>query len=269
MRRKILGGITIAIAGVLLLASVVGVVGAWIYNEPVTQRAAGQLGEVDRELASAQSALDIAETETQRALRILNSAETALKSLSQSTTEAQDALKGVGENLDDRIIPGLRDTGNKLDQVEAALQDALDTIQLVNSTGLLPVPLPGEEWLSSVLQSTESLNGQVASLEELATKASTFVSDVAYVSGGDFGETRRGLEQLLDAVTEYQGKIAGWRAQIATIQVELPALIDRACIILTVFFLWFGLSQASLILHGLGLYKGADPFEAIRRGVGT
>jgi hypothetical protein len=264
MRRKILGGITMVVAGVLLLVSVVGVVGAWVYNEPVTQRGLAQLGEVDGELASAQSALDIAEGETRRALRILDSAEAALKSLSQSTIEAQDTLQGVGETLDNRIIPGLRDTGEKLDQVQATLQDALDTIRAINSTSLLPAPLPGEAWLSTVLQSTESLNSEVANLEELAMKASTFVSDVAYVSGGDFGETRQGLERLLGAVTEYQEKTRVWRGQIATIHAQLPGLVDRTCVILTVFLLWFGLSQAGLILHGLGLYKGADPLEVIR-----
>lgn len=264
MGRKILGGVVMIIAGVLCLVSVVGIGGAWIYNEPVTQRGLAQLGEVESELASAESALDIAEAETRRALRILDTAETALKALSQSTTEAQDTLKGVGETLDDRIIPGLRDTGESLDQVQAALQDALDTIQAINSTGLLPVALPGEAWLSTVLQSTDSLNREVANLEELATNASTFVSDIVYVSGGDFGETRQGLEQLLGAVTEYQGKIKGWRAQIATIHAELPGLVDRSSIVLSAFLLWFGLSQAGLILHGLGLYKGADPLEVIR-----
>jgi len=50
------------------------------------------------------------------------------------------------------------------------------------------------------------------------------------------------------------------------INARLPALIDRACILLTVSLLWFALSQGGLILHGLAPYYGANPFAALRKG---
>ena len=85
--------------------------------------------------------------------------------------------------------------------------------------------------------------------------------------GGDLGETKQGgLQRLLSAVSEYQPKIGGWPAQIAMINARLPALIDRACILLTVSLLWFALSQGGLILHGLAPYYGANPFAALRKG---
>ena len=266
MRRKVLSGVIIAIAGFLLVLSIIGIGGAWAYNEPVTQQALAQLHDLDGELAQAQFALDGAEIEVRRALRILESAQTALEALNQSTTQAQDTLKGVGEALDDRVIPGLTSASEKLDQVGAALQGALTTLEAINSMSLLPVPIPGEEWLSGLLQATDSLNGEIANVEELAGQASTFLADVEYVLGGDFGETKQGLERLLAAVSEYQAKVGGWRAQIAVLNAGLPALVDRACILLSVILLWFGLSQGGLILHGLAAFKGGSPFAVLRKG---
>ena len=108
MLRKVLCGLIIAISAFLLVLSIVGIGAAWAYNEPVTQRALAQLHDLDGELAQAQSAFDGAETELRRALRILESAQTALQTLSQSTAQVQHTLKGVGEALDNSVVPGLR-----------------------------------------------------------------------------------------------------------------------------------------------------------------
>lgn len=264
MLRKVLCGLIVAISAFLLVLSVVGIGAAWVYNEPVTQRARAQLDDLDGELAQAQSAFDGAETELRRALRILESAQAALQTLSQSTTQVQHTLKGVGEALDDRVIPGLRSASETLDQVSEALQGALTTLEAINSTPLVPVPIPGEEWLSGLLQATDSLNSQIANVETIAGQASTFLADVDYVLAGDFGETKQGLEQLLASVLEYKAKVEGWRAQIARLNVGLPAFVDRACAILTVVLLWFGFSQGGLILHGLAAYKGRNPFAVVQ-----
>jgi len=264
--RKVLGGLVIGVAGILLLLSLIGIGAAWAYNETVTQRGLAQLHDLDGELVQAQSALDGAEVELRRALRILDGAQRALQALSQSTLQAQDILEGVGEALDDRVLPGLTSTSEQLDKVSAALQGALTALEDINSMSLLPIPIPGEEWLLALLQATDSLNGEIANLEDLAGRASAFLADVGYVLGGDFSETKQGLERLLAAVSEYQARIGAWRAQIAMINGRLPALVDRACIILTVVLLWFGLSQAGLILHGLAAYRGANPFAVLRNG---
>ncbi len=258
MLRRILLGLMTAIAGALLVLSLLGIGAAWGYNEPATRLAEARLHDLDVELASAQLALEGARTELQRALRILGSARTTLEALARSTSQAQRTLEAVGDALDEAVIPSLRNTSAQLDQVGSALQAALATLETVNSLAILPVRIPGEEWLAGLLEATESLNAEIVSVEELAGSASTFLADVGYVLGGDFEETERGLERLLLTVTEYQTRIESWRAWIATARAELPASIDRVSVVLTVVLLWFGLSQAGLILHGVAGYTGAS-----------
>jgi hypothetical protein len=59
--------------------------------------------------------------------------------------------------------------------------------------------------------------------------------------------------------------VAGWRAQEKDLLEQAPQRIDQASIILTIFLLWFCLSQFGLLLHGLSLQRGADPFYALRK----
>jgi hypothetical protein len=265
MRHRLVGGFLIVVAGGLLLVCLAGVISAWAFNEPLTRRGLVELQSVDGELALAQAALDGAATELRRALRILNGAEAALQALSRSTSRSQETLQGVGQALDDHVIPGLRSAGGQLDQVKGALQSALATLEAINASSLLPVPIPGEEWLAGLLAATGALNDEIADLEDLATRASTFLADVEYVLGGDFDETRAGLEGLLSAVTDYQARVAGWRAQVAEASAELPGIVDGVSVVLTMVLLWIGISQGGMLLHGWELWRGRNPLAGLRR----
>jgi len=99
----------------------------------------------------------------------------------------------------------------------------------------------------------------------LATQASTFVSDTSFLLGGDFTETRTSLQNFISAIQDYQKKVAGWREQDKDLLEKTPGWINQASIILTIFLLWFGLSQFGLLLHGLRIQRGEDPLDMLRK----
>jgi hypothetical protein len=100
-------------------------------------------------------------------------------------------------------------------------------------------------------------------MEVLATQASSFVADTSYLLGGDLTQTRDSLQNFLSAIQDYEKKVAGWREQGAQVLANAPKWIDQASIILTVFLVWFGLSQLSLLLHAVALGRGVNPLTAI------
>jgi hypothetical protein len=101
-------------------------------------------------------------------------------------------------------------------------------------------------------------------MEILANQASTFVADTSYLLGGDLTQTRDSLQNFLSAIQDYEKKVTRWREQGADLLANAPKWIDQASIILTVFLLWFGISQFSLLLHGLAMQRGANPLLAVR-----
>ena len=110
MTRKILIGALIVLSSTFLILSILGIALAWIYNEPVTRESTSRLQEVDSQLAQIQTDLRNAKAEVERALRIIQSAEDALASLTQKTTDAKTLLEDVNATLDDKLIPGLEAT---------------------------------------------------------------------------------------------------------------------------------------------------------------
>ena len=265
MIRKILTGVLIGLSSIMLILSVAGVGAAWIYNEPLTLEATTRLQGIDATLAQIQTDLQNAKAEVERALRLIASAEKALASLAEQTTDAKSLLENVNSTLDDQLIPGLKTTRENISQVRGTLDDLRAALEKVNTLLLVNLNIPGDELLAGILSSMDALDSEIANVQDLAQRASTFVSDTSYLLGGDFNETKQYLEELLLVLTDYDSQITDWRVQAGTLIESLPGWIDHASVILTFFLLWFGFSQSGLLLHGLNLWKGGNPLEALGR----
>ena len=266
MARKILSGTLIVFSSILLVLSLVGIAAAWYYNEPLTSEAVTRLGEIETELAQTRTALRDARAELERTLRIVDSAEQTLKTLSDELEQAKRLFDEFDKTLGDKLIPGLESSRDRLASLRGTLEDLRATLEEINSLPFLELDLPGDEMLRDLIETVDSIDEQIARMEGLAEKASTFAEDVSYLMGGDLSETRQRLETFLEVVGEYEQKVDGWHTQVEMLIDSLPGWIDRASVILTVFLLWFAFSQFGLLLHGLAVWQGENPLKVLRRG---
>ena len=264
MARKILGGTLIVLSSILLVASLVGIGAAWYYNEPLTKETVTRLDNVEHEMALAQTALQDAQAELERALRFVDSAEEALKGFSEQTAVAKGFLDTVTDVLDETIKPGLEKSREQIDLAQKTLDDLRASIEALNRIPFVNLEVPDDGMLDSFVKITDSLESEVARVEGVAGQASTFLNDTSYLMGGDLQETRDNINNLQVVVDEYVDKIGTWRDQIADLKAKLPGWIDRASLILTAFLLWFGFSQFGLLLHGITMLKGHNPLETLR-----
>lgn len=263
MARKILAWFLIVLSSILLLASLAGIGAAWYYNEPLTLEATGQLDQIDGELAQAETTLEFSRAELARALRLVDSAQTALEKLAAQSTNAESLLEGIQNSLDDRLLPELKTARTRIDAARVSLEELRGILQSLSALPFINLQGP-DKIVADLIASASSLDAEIANAEEIARRASTFVSDTSYLLGGDLTETRDSLQNFLAAVETYQVKVTEWRVQLAEVNATVPLWIDRASIGLTVFLVWFALSQFSLLLHGLSLRRGEDPLEVLR-----
>ena len=265
MARKIFSWTLIVLGGIFLLLSVAGIIAIWAYNTPLTRQATAQLKGIDDQLSQAQATLDSSQKELERALRIVDAAQAALDKLKAQTNSTGNFLETIQSTLDDRLLPELKTTRSRIDSARATLEQ-LQSI-LTGVSGFVPgldLSAP-DKILSDLISSANSLNGEITNVEALAKQASLFVSDSSYLLGGDLTETRDSLQNFVASIKEYKAKVAGWRAQVAYLTEGAPRWIDQASIGLTIFLLWFALSQFGLILHGLAMRRGSDPLAVLRR----
>jgi F0F1-type ATP synthase membrane subunit b/b' len=265
MARKILSGILIALSAIFLVLSLLGIGAIWYYKGPLTREVTGRLTELDAQLAQAQATLQSSEKELQRALRIVDGAQTALEKMAKQTGSAQSLFDSIQSTIDDQLLPDLKTTRQRIDSARTTLESLQSVLKTVSAF------IPGVDLnapaksLADLIASTHSMDTEITNVEALATQASTFVSDTSFLLGGDLTETRTSLKNFVSYIQDYEKKVASWRAQDKDLLDKTPGWINQASIILTVFLLWFALSQFGLLLHGLSIQRGADPFEVLRK----
>lgn len=265
MARKILSWMLVILGSLFLVLSIAAMFAVWIYNEPLTERVTTQLDQIDRELATAETNLQSSEQELARALRIVDSSQAALEKLAQQTSSAESLFDSIQGTLDDRLIPELKTTRTRVESARTGLQSLQSVLDGVgNFIPGLDLGVPSQV-IGDLIASTNSLDAEIANVETLAKQASLFVSDTSYLLGGDLTQTRESLQSFLTSIQDYQEKVAGWRQQAAELKERAPKWIDQASTVLTIFLLWFGLSQFGLLLHGLNMLRGGDPLLGFRR----
>ncbi len=265
MYRRIFSWVIIVLGTLFLILSVAGIGAIWIYRTALTNQALSRLGQVDTELTQAQTALDNGKTELQRTLRIVDDAQKGLSVLKQQMAAAKQLTDQVNGTLNGSLLPGLQGLRSKIDQLRGMLQDLRNSLKTLNSIPFLNLKLPGDQFLAGLISDVDGLDKQIASVIQLTQKASTFVGDTGYLLGGNLTDTRVRIQNLLNVVTEYDQKVTGWHAQVRSVIASTPRWINEAAVGLTFFLLWFGISQFGLILHGLALRQGLDPFAVLRR----
>jgi len=265
MSRKISAWILIVLSGLFLVLSLTGMVAAWVYNTPLTDRVLSELNAIDDELSAAQSTLKSTHAELERALRLVDTAQSAVENLAQQSTDAENLFEGIQKSLDDELLPELRTTRERLETAREALENLQSILTSISS--FLPIAdlSAPDQILTDLISSARSLDSEIANVEDVAEQASIFVSDTSYLLGGDLTETRESLQSFLGAVEKYQAKIAAWRSQVADLIEQTPGWIDKASVSITIFLLWFGLSQFGLLLHGLSILRGENPLDILRR----
>lgn len=265
MARKILSWILMVLSGLFLLASVVGIAAIWIYNTPLTNRVTTELQTIDTQLVQAQTTLSISESELTRALRIVDAAQAALDKLQAQSDSADNLLDTIQNTLDGRLLPELKTTRERINSARGTLEQLQSVLAGVQ--GFIPgvdLGLP-DQLLADLIRSANSLDAEIANVTALAEQASLFVGDTSYLLGGDLTETRESLQSFLTAIQDYQTKLTSWRTQVSDLIERTPRWIDQASVGLTIFLLWFILSQLGLLLHGVNLLRGGDPLRVLRR----
>jgi chromosome segregation ATPase len=263
MIRRIFAGILILFCAILLVLSIVGIGAIWYYKKPLTREVTTQLKQIDIELGQAEATLKSSEEELERALRIVDATEQALENLTEQSESAESLFGRIQSTLDDRLLPELKTTRSRIVEARTTLENLQTILTSVSSF------IPGVDLnvptttLTNLIDSAQSLDTEIANMEVLATQASTFVADTSYLLGGDLTQTRESLQGFLSAIQDYEKKVARWREQTTDLLENAPKWIDQVSIILTVFLFWFGLSQLSLLMHGVAIQRGVDPLAVL------
>ena len=264
-----IASLLIYLGSLFTVLSVAGIIAIWVYREPLIDQTTARLNQVDTELTQAHTALNNGKDELQRTLRIVDAADKGLSAMKQQMSTAKQLTDKINGTVTGSLIPGLQGVRSKVDQLRGMLENLRNSLKTLNSIPFLNLNLPGDQFLAGLISDVDNLDKEIASVQQLAQQASTFVGDTDYLLGGNLTDTKMRIQDLLNTVTLYDQKVGGWQAQERGIRASAPRWINESAVGLTLFLIWFGISQFGLVLHGLAMRQGYDPLAVLRRNKKT
>src|SRR5512146_133254 len=262
---NVISSILIFLGSLFVILSIAGIIAIWVYRGPLLDQANTRLNQVDSELTQAHTALTNGKDELQRTLRIVDAADKGLSAMKQQMTTARQLTDQINGTVNQSLIPGLQGVRDKVNFLRGTLENLRNSLKTLNSLPFLNLNLPGDQFLAGLIGDVDNLDKQIASVQKLAQQASTFVGDTDYLLGGNLTDTKVRIQNLLNTVTLYDAKVGGWQAQERSIRDSAPRWINESAVGLTLFLIWFGISQFGLVLHGLAMRQGYDPLAVLRR----
>ncbi len=263
MNRRVISWLLINLGTLFMVLTVVALVAIWWYRPILIHESVSQLQQADNELTQAHTALSNGKDELQRTLRIVDAADKGLSAMKQQMSAAKQLTDQINGTMNNSLIPGLQGVRDKVDQLRGMLENLRNSLKTLNSLPFLHLNVPGDQFLAGLIGDVDNLDKQIASVQQLAKQASTFVGDTDYLLGGNLTDTKQRIQDLLNTVTLYDQKVGGWQTQVRGLIVSVPRWINWGAVGLTIFLLWFGISQFGLLLHGLAMRQGNDPLAVL------
>jgi hypothetical protein len=245
--KRILGGLTLLISAVMLLACLAVGGGVWVVKEPVTAKAT-------KVFARIEAALDIADQSLQHARTSL---ETAGKRLDSAKQDQQKRPRQprvfervLARKVLPKVAPNVSDAHEKLHTVaEAAfvvnsvLED-LGNFPLLSATGL------------DVDRLTE-LNNGLAGVPSAAWDLSRLFGESGPNTGSDaqLSRVEQAMKRMLDFIGEYELQLRQVRERTEEMKSRTLPWITPAAVVISVVSFWFALSQVSLLCHAWSWLK--------------
>ena len=150
--------------------------------------------------------MQASQKELERALRLVDATEKALQQLVSSSGSTENVFDSIQSTLDDRLVPDLKTTRERIDAARATLENLRSILDGISSfVPFVDLNVP-DKIVADLVVSAVSLDADIAEIEVVAQQASTFVSDASYLLGGDLTETRDSLQSFLAAIQEYDKK---------------------------------------------------------------
>jgi hypothetical protein len=251
--KRILAGIALALAAVVLLLSLAGGVGVWIVKGPLTDRATSLFGRIDAALDLAGRGLDQARASLARAAERLDSVQQEQQKLAGEPRRTSPTRQRLARTVQQRVAPQLGDAQRK---VQVFAEAAVVANSVLEDVGHFPsLSVPGLD--------AGRLNDIQNRLSE-ATSSAWELSRVLGDSEADADAEKAQFSRIEQALQALQGWLADYESRVALVRQEGEGLRSRtltgigpATVVVSLVCFWIALSQVSLLSHAWSWWRGS------------
>lgn len=262
--KKVFAGLVVAISVIGIAVCLVGIIYSWSLNTPVTEAIERALTGVERFLTLTDDGLSRVQVGLGEADTAVTTVEDAVVQAGETINQTNIVFEIVDRTVGDTLFPKIE----RVAGTTAAITDSVvafnETLEAVNQIPFVEVPtlttqLQGigteiEQVRTDVQATRDEL--QAIKEEKVARPVNAITERTSRMTGG--------LARVQTGVAEAQERVDNSLQQVGATKAKVARTIDLISLAATIVLLWLILAQASLILLGLGVYKGQDPLLVLK-----
>lgn len=260
--KSILGLVLIVMSVLFFIISLGGIIGTWVYNQPLTERALTQIDTTSQDLEGAAVAIEISRAELISAQAQLDLLQAILETLGINAEEDLNRLADIVGRVEDTLTPVLDRVSGGISALRESLLSIKDTLERINELPLVNIEIPGIESIEQGAESLGNLQNQIEEGSGKIEQLSQTTQDTVDSLTTGFAELDASMTSLLAILDEYALKIEDAQEQLRYLETNLPGWIDLTSAGLTVILVWLGISQVGLFVLGWSYYKGQELLPA-------
>jgi chromosome segregation ATPase len=261
---RIAGLILVILSCIFFALSLVSLIGIWVYNGPLTERALNTIETTSTDLAGAAEAIESSKAELISAEAQLELLQAILETLGVNAAEDLNRLADIVSRVEDTLSPVLNSLSSGIKTLRESLLTIRDTLERLNELPLVNIQIPGIEAIEEGADQLGSLQTQIEEGGGKIEQLSQTTQDTVDSLSTGFAELETSINTLLGTLNEYEQKIEAAQEQLFYLETNLPTWIDTASIILTIFLVWLGISQVGVFILGWSFYKEQDLLASLR-----
>ena len=262
--KKILAGLVIAISVIGIGFCLVGIFYSWSLNTPVTNAIEGALTGVEKFLTITDEGLGRVQVGLGEADTAVVTVEDAFVEAGETINETNIAYELLDRTVGDTLFPKIEKMSGTIGAITESVVAFNDTLEAANEIPFVEVPTMTTK-LEEIGTQVEQIRTDVQTTRDelIAIKEDSVAKPVNAITERTM-RISNGLGELQTAVNVAQSDVQQSLANVGKTKAKVAGTIDLVSIALTIVLLWLILAQISLILQGLGIFKGQDPLQSLK-----
>ena len=252
--KRILAWILIIISVLGILVCTVGIAGSWLINDSLTEGVLNLLTRADTALSRVEETLTLADAQLKDASAAVATVQEAASKLGDRIEKNSPVLDRISQILKDELGPAvnkIRDAFLKIEERVQIVNNAIETLNALPGIQLstLDLQLDGpKDRIALIADSVQQLQQNVADFRAgIVQSLAPFMDKVDRIA--DF------LTRLDGEVNTYLKQVNNLQAALTSAQQNIPSLIDRITLIISIVFVWVILAQIAIVLVARAFLK--------------
>jgi hypothetical protein len=260
---RVLGAILAVIAVLGLVLSLAGIIGIWRLKPAATEGVLRNVEMIQTGMVTTADGLVVADQSLQalqaNVLALTETISTTARTLNNSIPMVDTFTVLVAEDLPETVRTAQTSLASAQEGARV-IDTVLNTLNRIPFIGNIydPPEVPLHEGLGQVSVSLDALPQTFATMEDTleVTESNLRVieADIQEMAL-QIGTIYTNLEEARLVIGQYQEQLAAFQTQIEELEASLPGWINTLAWTFTLLFLWIGLSQIGLLIHGFELLK--------------